>query len=45
MDSDSLYRLLGAGKQPLQGDHEAKRLFHPSQTVVENLSLCMEQRK
>jgi hypothetical protein len=45
MDCDSLYRLLGTGKQPLHGDHEAKRLFHPSQTMVESLSLSMEQRK
>jgi hypothetical protein len=45
MDCDDLYRLLDAGNQPLYaGDDEAKRLFHASQTAVENFSLSIGQR-
>jgi hypothetical protein len=46
MDCDALYRLLDAGNQPLHaGDDEAKRIFHASQTMVENLSVFIGQRK
>jgi len=45
MDYNSLYQLLRTANPPLDGDHEAVRLFDSNHMTVENISLCPEQQK
>jgi hypothetical protein len=39
---ESLYRLVDSDKQLLPDESESKRLFHASEMMVENLSVCKE---